>query len=145
MWILLTITRHCCVFGQSQSDVEFFSVRCARALVVVVVVVGHQAHTAAGTEPGFLLLCTAVSLLGAYCSSKSCNHRFFFLFYTELGSVIRAPFLTDRSISITKSCACSNGCAPCSRATARATPADRNGTEHAVDEVVDVTHRGSEK
>lgn len=53
----------------------------------------------------------SVSLLGAYCSSKSCNDRFFFLFYAELGSVIRAPFLTDRSILITKSSACSKGSA----------------------------------
>lgn len=63
----------------------------------------------------------SVSLLGAYCSSKSCNDRFpptpfgpptlppLHLFYAELGSVIRAPFLTDRSILITKSSACSKG------------------------------------
>lgn len=95
------------------------------------------------TKPGSLLLSGSlfvhefmrVSLLGAYCSSKSCNDRFFFLFYAELGSVIRAPFLTDRSILITKSSACSKGSAlwrPCAAgATARATPADRNGTKQA--------------
>lgn len=103
----------------------------------------RRVYTSENTKPGFLLLSGSlfvhefmrVSLLGAYCSSKSCNDRFFFLFYAELGSVIRAPFLTDRSILITKSSACSKGSAlwrPCAAgATARATPADRNGTKQA--------------
>lgn len=42
---------------------------------------------------------------------KAAMIDFFFLFYAELGSVIRAPFLTDRSILITKSSACSKGSA----------------------------------
>lgn len=71
-------------------------------------------HKALNIHSGFLLFVydfMCVSLLGAYCSSKSCNDRFFFLFYAELGSVIRAPFLADRSILITKSSACSKGSA----------------------------------
>ena len=42
---------------------------------------------------------------------KAAMIDFFFLFYAELGSVIRAPFLTDRSILISKSSACSKGSA----------------------------------
>lgn len=73
---------------------------------------GRASHKARNIYSGFPLFVydfMSVSLLGAYCSSKSCNDRFFFLFYAELGSVIRAPFLTDRSILITKSSACSKG------------------------------------
>lgn len=83
----------------------------------------------------FLSVCARA----AYCSSKSCNDRFFFLFYAELGSVIRAPFLTDRSILITKSSACSKGSARtmaprAAGPAARATPAGRRGTKPTVDE-----------
>lgn len=61
------------------------------------------------------------------------------LFYAELGSVIRAPFLTDRSILITKSSACSKGSAlwrpRAAGPAARATPADRKGKKQPVDEL----------
>lgn len=94
-------------------------------------------------KSGFLLLsgCSlCMSLCPSLCSVPTVALKAamidFFLFYAELGSVIRAPFLTDRSISITKSSACSKG-APCSRATTRATPTDRNGTKQAVDEVAE--------
>lgn len=69
-------------------------------------------------KSGFLLLsgCSlCMSLCPSLCSVPTVALKAamidFFLFYAELGSVIRAPFLTDRSISITKSSACSKGSA----------------------------------
>lgn len=51
----------------------------------------------------------------------------FLLLYGALGSVIRAPFLIDRSLLITKSSACSKAAqygAPYGQGTALVTPSD---------------------